>query len=58
MTVVDRMCSLFDFCYYSARESLCIPEMSIEKLAELFPKELGHLAGNHMLGIRLQIEGL
>ena len=52
------MCSLFYFCYYSARESLCIPEMSIEKLAELFPKELGHLAENHMLGTRLQIEGL
>ena len=56
--MVDRMCSLFYFCYYSARESLRIPEMSIEKLAELFPEELGHLAGNHMLGTRLQIEGL
>ena len=49
------MASCFDF---SAHDILLIPGMTTEKLAEVFPKEFGHLAGNSTLGTRLQIEGM
>ena len=43
---------------FSAHEFLIIPGMTVEKLAESFPKEFGHLAGKTILANRLQIEGM